>query len=443
MQIGLERGSLRDVEDANMNKVLKGLAALVFCFLVPRFFWGAEIQRVLTLSQVLKRGISSNPGLKAFKAESQSAFYRYRSLKSLPGIIFAGSYSNGNNGNFTQSGVPQDLNVGLSESFGPFGSISQAGKIGFQRYKITQQNYALADLSLEQSLKNSFYDLLASQEKLKASQENLTLANRLYHLVKKEYQAGEVPETDLISARIQKASSIQIHLQTQSLFKQNQTALNALLAYPPNHPIVVSGTLKLPYLPYLSSKTLYAHIQNHPEIRAAELTVQAARSQTAFIRTQYYPAPSIFYNYDLSITPFWEVGLNLQFPVFDFGSLGNQVKSQEKTVIQDRQALKQIRLTLLSKVQSAYTAYQSDYQNVLTYRQNVLLPSLQLMKMTEFGYKKGALPYLVVLQAQQTLSRARFHYLSLLLQGHQDLDLLEAAAGNVLRIIHKSYGHKK
>ncbi len=419
-----------------MDKSFKRIIFLLYCFscfFAPQVFWGAEssISRILTLSQVLKRGISANPGLKAFKAEKRSAFYRWQSLKSIPGIFFTGSYSNGNNGNFTQNGLPQDLNVGLSESLGPIGSIPLSSKLGLQGYQITRQTYHLAELSFIQSLKNSFYSLLASQKKLKASKENLNLADRLYHLVKKEYQAGEVPKTDLINAQIQKASSIQTYIQSQALLQKAQSTLNALLAYPPNHPLAVTGNLKLPPF-HFSINTLFSQAQTHPEIKAAQMAVQKAMTQVSLTRTQYNPSPSFFYNYDLTLTPEWEVGLNLQFPVFDFGSIKNQVISQEKAVIRNRQVLRQTRLTLFSTIQSALKAYQADYRNALTYSQDVLKPSLKLMKMTEFGYKKGALPYLLVLQAQQTLSRARFHYISLLLQGHQDLDLLEASAGKTL-----------
>lgn len=104
----------------------------------------------------------------------------------------------------------------------------------------------------------------------------------------------------------------------------------------------------------------------------------------------------------------------------------------QAVVEEKRKALDGARLAVSSSVKSALDSYQAALANVETYREKVLQPTEELMAMTRFGYGQGALPFLQVLNAQQTWRTARSQHFSLLLAGRQALDALEAAVGRAL-----------
>lgn len=411
------------------------LEAAICKVLLALFLFGASAgafgqeEQTLTLNDAIRIGLLANPNLKAAEAQAQEALFAYHAAGSLPPLSLSGNYEGGNNTNATNNGRTQDVNVNVSQSFGALGNIGLAGKSGFQNYQISQAALGEAKLGLTQNIKDTFYTLLSAQEQLSVTEENLTLANELYDLTKKRFNAGAVPETDLLNADIQKASTEQALVQANAARKQAQSALNVLLGRMPVEPLKVTGKLRLSELALdLESLTKMAR-ENRPLMKSSELAVELAETQVRLARTQHYPTPSLFYSYDFTTTPLYMVGASLALPIFDYGQIGNQIKVQEKTVQEKESARTNTLLGIFSSVKNNYEGYMSIYENGSTFREKVLMPSEKLMKATEYGYNRGALSYFQVLIAEQNLRSVRIQYINLLLSGHQAFDALEMSVG--------------
>lgn len=414
-----------------MNRVMKlSLQLLVCLFLlaVATRVYGEE-RLTVTLDKAVEMGMNANPNLKAAQAQVEEAYFNYQAAGSLPSLSLIGNYVNGNNTIVTNNGQTHDVNLTAAQTFGPFGSIGAAGKAGFQSYQISKANLDETRLSLTQTIKDDFYLLLSSQEQSRVAEDNLKLANELYDLTQKKFHAGAVPETDLLNAQIQKAGAEQSAVSARAVSKQAQSALNALLGRTASDPIEALGPLDLPDLTLNLEALMKMGRENRPLVKSSELSMEVARTQVQLAKTQRNPSPSLFYTYDLTTTPLYMYGVSLTLPAFDYGTIGNQIKLQEKTVEEKQNSLKNTLLQISSAIKQGYENYTAAFQNASTFKEKVLSPSEKLMKATEYGYREGALSYVQLLIAQQNLKSARTQYVSLLLSGHQALDALDAAVG--------------
>lgn len=421
--------------------LLKLLSCLVFvgCFVFSAEKASADqaspLTLTLTLTDTIKTAFEKNPILQASEAAVEEAYFGYKAAGALQPLLLAGNYTGGTNTFVPNNGQAQDVFLEVSQSLGPIGSVGLSGRVGYQGYRIAQAASLETRLSFLQSIKDNFYGLLASQEQLKVAHESLDLADKIYDLVRKKYDAGAAPQTDLVNAEIQRAASEQAFIQAGGVHEQALAALNTVLARPVETPLEVTGDLELkPLESDLASLMKFAE-GKRPVVNAAKITVEQAKTSVRLARSWRNPAPSFFYTYDITTRPLYLFGVSLQFPVFDYGSLGNNVKAQEKTVLEKENNLRSALLALSSSVKSSYEAYKTAYNNSAVYKQKVLSPSEKLLAMAEYGYTRGALAFVQLLQAEQNLKTVRTQYINFLLAGHQALDQLDTAAGRSLEEI--------
>jgi cobalt-zinc-cadmium efflux system outer membrane protein len=384
--------------------------------------------RNFTLKQALDLALAQSPTLKVAELQEREAWWGYRLGVSLPSGSFELDYTGGNNPSATSNGLAQDYTITYSQTFGSIGQIALTGKSAYQGWQIARANTRLTRITLVQQVKDAFYGVLISQYEVDVARENLELADRILDLAKKQFEAGGGPRMDLLNAQIQQAASEQAYVQAVASLKQAQNALAPLLGLRAREVVAVEGDPALPMLPLVLAALESTALDANPQIEIAAKTLEQSVTNVKLARVQALPAPALSYTYDLRTTPFYWFGASIAVPL-DWGQIKHQVRQQLVTVAEKKEALESARLTVSSAVKTAYDNYQTTIVGVEAYRKNVLSPSEELMKMTQFGYKEGALPFLQVLNAQQTLRQARTQYYQLLLTGHQALDALEAAVG--------------
>jgi len=211
--------------------------------------------------------------------------------------------------------------------------------------------------------------------------------------------------------------------------KQAQDTLNPLLGLAAHTPLKATGVMELPALKLIYER-LEKQASTNPKIMMALKDVEQNQTMVKLDRLQNSPTPTLFYNYDTTVR-MYTVGGALQFPI-DLGQLHDATRGQIETVREKESTLNGALLSVSSSLKNAYDSYQGALDNASTFETKVLGPSEELVKITELGFTNGALPFLQLLTAQQTLKNARTQYLGLLLSGHQALDALEAATGTTL-----------
>ena len=142
---------------------------------------------------------------------------------------------------------------------------------------------------------------------------------------------------------------------------------------------------------------------------------------------QANPTPLLTFLRDLP-THTYQFQVGLQFPI-DWGQIRNEVRSKEESVLEQEHNLQATKLEVSSNLKVAFEQYLGAMHNAADFREKVLQPSEQSSRITQYGFKRGAVPYVRLLTSQQNLAAVRKEYIALLQSVFVSLNALEAAAG--------------
>ncbi|MFN8605979.1 MAG: TolC family protein [Vulcanimicrobiota bacterium] len=397
----------------------------------------------LDLEQAVQRAVSVHPSVLAANARVRSAYWAFQKAASMPstqitvatipGTNVAGSLPGGNNpsgagagfATFAANGLT-DTYVQVTQPFMPIGSFSASQKVAVQDYRVAVADYETSQVSIRRQVKDAFYNLLAAQETVRVVQNNLDLANEGYTIAQKRFTSGAGPQLDLIDSGVQLSRANQDLVRSQANLKQAQATLAPLLNLPAQTPIECEGSLDAPSLELAYSKLLEL-AQKNPQIQSALFSLERSRRSVTLAEQQANPTPLFTFLRDIA-THTYQFQIGLQFPI-DWGQIRNEVRSKEESVVEQEQNLQAARLQVSSNLKVAFEQYLGAMKNAADFREKVLQPSEESTRITQYGFKRGAVPYTRLLTSQQNLAAVRKEYIALLQSVFQALNALEAAAG--------------
>ncbi len=384
--------------------------------------------QALTLGDALQQAEAHNGELAAARAREQQAAAQAKGAGALPTAQFGVGGLGGNGPGLTNSNYSNlfrdDYYVFLNQSTGPFGSIGSKRRSAEFRHQAAQQAVLTQQLTLEQSVKDEFYRLLAAQQRLEVNQRNLELAEEVLRIAKTRHKVGQVPRLDLMSAEVERNRAQQELVTAASELRQSKARLAPLLGDSPQD-LQAEGDLT-PSTPQLIHKDLQAH----PRLAAAQAELQQARQETLLAAQQGNPSANLNLVHDLVI-PNYVLQVTLSVPL-DWGELGYEYAARQAAEKEAEAKLGQLQKQLESELEVARGTYESALENQSSYREKVLDPAEEMARVTEKGYRKGALPYAQLLIAQRLVSDLRRQFIDKQLEVQLALDALQAALGQHL-----------
>ncbi|MBS2040291.1 TolC family protein [bacterium] len=397
----------------------------------------------LGLDEAVQRGLSVHPSVLAANARVRSAYWAFQraasipstqiTVATIPGTNVAGSVPGGSNPNGAGAGFATFAANGLTDTylqvtqpFMPIGSFSAAQKVAVQDYRVAIADYRTSQVTIRRQIKDAFYSLLAAQETMHVVQNNLDLANEGYTIAQKRFSSGAGPQLDLIDSGVQLSRANQDLVRAQANLKQAQATLAPLLNLPAQTPIELQGTLDTPSLDLAYSRLLQL-AQENPQIQSALYSLERSKRSVTLAEQQSNPTPLLTFLRDIA-THTYQFQIGLQFPI-DWGQIRNDVRAKEESVVEQEQNLQAARLQVSSDLKVAFEQYLGAMKNASDFREKVLQPSEESTRITQYGFKRGAVPYVRLLTSQQNLAAVRKEYIALLQSVFQALNALEAAAG--------------
>lgn len=397
----------------------------------------------LGVKQAEERAVSAHPSVLAANARVRSAYWAYQKAASLPstqitvatipGTNVAGSMPGGSNPSGAGAGFATfaangrtDTYVQVTQPFLPIGSYTTQQKVALEEYRLAVANWKTSQVDIRKQVKDAFYHLLTAQETIRVVQNNLDLANEGYRIAQKRFSSGAGPQLDLIDSGVQLSRANQDLVRAQSDLKQAQASLAPLLNLPGQTLIECEGTLDAPSLDLAYDKLLELAREN-PQIQAALYSLERSRRSLTLAEQQANPTPLLTFLRDLP-THTYQFQVGLQFPL-DWGQIRNEVRTKEESVLEQEQNLQAAKLNVSSNLKVAFEQYLGALQNALAFREKVLQPSEESTRITQYGFKRGAVAYVRLLTSQQNLAAVRKEYIALLQSVFLSLDALEAAAG--------------
>ena len=260
----------------------------------------------LTLEDALTRAKANSPQFQA--ALTQLGLAREDRVQAraalLPGVNYANSFiytqGNGATGIYVaNNGVHEYISQGVAHEALGFGSVAD-----YQRAKAAQAlataRAEIAARGLVVTVVQSFYGLLAAQEKTLNTARATDEAQHFLDLSKKLEAGGEVAHSDVIKAEIQ-ANDAQRQLQDTKLAEQNARLALAVLLFPNFFQdfTLVNDLSVPPALPARSAVEQLAK-NNNPELHAALSALMVANKEVTVARAGHLPSLTVdmFYGID-------------------------------------------------------------------------------------------------------------------------------------------------
>lgn len=291
--------------------------------------------------------------------------------------------------------------------------LSWPGKRGFRedaataRVTVAEAALQRVRLSLLGEVERAYLDLQLIRGQLALQTRLESLWQQAEETARARYQLGEVPQSDLLRAQLERT---RLRLQRLSLEATERTAvqaLNRLRVHPLDEhietPVALADTVP-GGLPSLDDLLADAE-ERSPDLAIAARSTDVAEAKVKSAYRERWP--------DLSITaaimprgqlvPMWAASVGLTLPIYwwDKGSRGVAEAEQARTSVQ--QAAESVRQVVGLRTRERYTALAAVLEAVDLYRHGLLVQSDATVKSTLFQYRVGRVPFASVLEVMRGL----------------------------------------
>jgi len=381
----------------------------------------------LTLEDALTRAKANSPQFQA--ALMQLGLAREDRVQAraalLPAVNYTNSFIYTQGNGVTQiyvanNGVHEYISQGVAHEALGFGSVAD-----YQRAKAAQAlakaRAEIAARGLVVTVVQSFYGLLAAQEKTLNTARATDEAQHFLDLSKKLEAGGEVAHSDVIKAQIQ-ANDAQRQLQDTKLAEQNARLALAVLLFPNflQDFVLVNDLSAAPPLPAQSQVEQMA-MNNNPELHAALSALMVANKEVTVARAGHLPSLTVDMFYGIDANQFatedrnglrnlgYSGAATVNIPIFSWGATQSKVKQAELQRHQAQVELSAAQRQALADFQSFYAEAHTALGQINTLRNSADLAA-ESLRLTNLRYQAGEASALEIVDAQNTLTLARNAY---------------------------------
>lgn len=306
-----------------------------------------------------------------------------------------------------------------------------------------QQTTTSSKIDVAVNVSKAFYDIIATEQQIKVSNENITRLQRSLKDATARYDAGIVDKTDYKRATILLNNAVATQKGNQEMLIAKTEYLKALMNYP------VTEALKVVYdstsleqqaqldtlsLPDYTRRIEYQLLNTQKNLQEANLRYQkwsylpTATANGAYIRQFLNNDLAKLYNQSF---PNSYVGLNLSWSIFQGGKRKQGIKAAEWQLAKTNLDLENVRNTVNTQFATAIASYKSNYNTYLALKDNVELAQ-EVYDVLNLQYREGIKTYLDVVTAETDLRSSQINYfnaLYLLLASKVDV---EKALGTIV-----------
>jgi NodT family efflux transporter outer membrane factor (OMF) lipoprotein len=269
------------------------------------------------LVQLIDTAIRNNLDLKiatqriyqarAMLTYSKRAFFPSVSLRASGGAIRFGDYTVDGVGNFDtnlSSNITPDqripnpvpdyfLGVETSWESGLAGKLRNRKKSALARYLASEAYRQFVQTQLVAASARLYYELLAVDNELKIIRQNLNLQEQALEIINIQKQSGQINELAVKQFLVQTLQTRALEAERMQYLITIENTMNTLLGRFPQR-IVRSDTLpNISHMHALTTGIPAKLLQNRPDIREAEMQLNASEAELKAMRASFFPVLNI------------------------------------------------------------------------------------------------------------------------------------------------------
>jgi outer membrane protein TolC len=297
------------------------------------------------------------------------------------------------------------------------------------RFDAAVATFKTAELDLLQAVKFAYSDLQQSQGAVSVNEQTWKIAHTFTELARRQYTAGGVPFTNVISAEVTEGQAEQALINAHFDVQVKEKALLAQLGDRSHRRVEATDPLgDSPIIGQLDEFQATA-LYRRPEVTAAMAIQRGLTAQVGVAKADRRPDLTVqaVPTGDSSNTGTPPLRAFVQLPLFDRGLIGGNVIQARAAAQQAQHNLEQERVQVSLEVATAFRQVQSS-QGVLNEEVRRILPnSRTLLDKSRLSYMSGAATILDILYAQQTYRNENLNYVAALAGLARNIAALERA----------------
>jgi outer membrane protein TolC len=277
------------------------------------------------------------------------------------------------------------------------------------------------------NVSKAFYDVLATEQQIKVTDENIIRIERSLKDAKAQYEAGVVDKTDYKRATIALNNAIAAKKSNEEALKAKTEYLKALLNYPIGQSLtIVYDSAQLENEIGLDTLQLI-DINKRIEYRLLRTQQKLQEANVKYNKWSYIPSVSAngAYNYNYLNNQFSKLysqsfpnsyaGLTLSFPIFQGGKRKFDIKQAEGQLKRTELDIVNLENSVNSEYAAALASYKASLSNYRSVKENVLLAQ-EVYDVINLQYRAGIKTYIEVVNAETDLRTSQINYFNALYQ---------------------------
>jgi NodT family efflux transporter outer membrane factor (OMF) lipoprotein len=311
---------------------------------------------------------------------------------------------------------------------------AQSALAEFQRDQLDAAYWTLTGNTVMQAIQ-----VAAMRAQMKSLEDLLEIDRQNLDLVRKERNAGAVPDNDVVSAETQLAEDETLVPGYELQLSAAKHALAVLVGRPPADWAAPDFDLSALVLPTRLPLTVPSDlVRQRPDIQAAEAQLHAASAEVGVATAQLYPAVTLSGGITSSALQahelfnpaglVWSIAAGLTEPVFDGGMRRAQRRAALAAFKASAADYQQTVLQAFEQVADVLQALASD-SRLLSAQQHALDMASESVRLERISYTRGGTGLINLLDAQRQYQQALLGYARVEAKRYQDTTQLLVAMG--------------
>jgi multidrug efflux system outer membrane protein len=280
---------------------------------------------------------------------------------------------------------------------------------------VSRYNREVVTLTTIVTVANTYFQVLAAQDQLRVTRENLAAAERILSLIKKQFAGGTASQLDVSQQEALAATQRAAIPPLEVTVGQNIAALALLVGRAAPNFTIHGGSLNTIAVPRVTPGLPSELLYQRPDVRQAEAQLASSNFSVESARAAFFPQIQLtgttgWQSAALAslFTPgawFYTATASLTQPIFDGFLLESQLKQAKGVQLQNLQAYRKSVLSAFADVEKALIAlHKFTLQERLQLQ--VVAASREAFNIAEKQLSGGTVNLVTVLQAEQQLFTA-------------------------------------
>jgi multidrug efflux system outer membrane protein len=338
-----------------------------------------------------------------------------------PGNLGQESYSrvSGSSQNGLSTGGRETVNFSTSlaasyvvDFWGQYRDAAQAAEETSVANRFNREVVALTTMT---SVATAYFNVLASQDRIRTAESNVASASRVLDAIKQRFKSGTGTDLDVAQQESVLANQRAAIPPLRQTLQQNINALAILVSRPSESVRIAGGSMNGITVPRITPGLPSELLTQRPDIRKQEAMLASATANVGSARAQFFPSISLtgqggYQSSALAslIQPhaaFFGMVASVNQPIFDGGAILGNFENAKAVQDQMLQTYRKTVVQAFGDVDNALVAIR-ETTNKLKLQRDVVAASRRAFQLSERQLQAGTADIVTVLNTQLTLFQA-------------------------------------